>query len=1718
MHPVPHLVASVQQFAASQPRRTALTFLRPDAEEISWTWERVDARARVVAASLQCSNGTGRALILCPPGLDYVAAFLGCLYARWTAVPAYPIQDPRSHNRVQHILRDASPSVVLSTTPWVDRQREALPADLAWTAVDALPDDSSGHRSERAIAPDDVAFLQYTSGSTRTPRGVMVNHRNLLHNQIAMQRLFGTNLDTVSVSWLPPYHDMGLIGGILHLLFVGGHGWLLSPDTFLRDPLCWLETISRTRATFSGGPDFGYALCAAKADRERVGAMDLRTWKTAVHGAEPIRPSTLRRFTEAFATAGFDPCAHTPCYGLAEATLLVSGTTGVHVATFSATELSHHRALPSEPRRQETRSFVACGTCIEGHDLLVADPSTLAPCPPGHVGEILVSGPSVAPGYWANPEASAQTFQNRLSPDRPPYLRTGDLGVVHGGQVYVTGRLKDLIIVRGQNLYPQDVEAAVEDRVRDLRRGGTVAFSAPAPDGSEGLVCVATAGPRPAAGQECAALLDRIRTAILEETRVEPLSVLVVQPGTVPKTSSGKLQRSACRTAFLEGTCATLARWDAGGDDERAPNDGFPGLDRPEALQDWLASRIASRGRVHVRDVGHDTPLTSLGLDSIAMVGLLHELERESGRKLALADLWGGATVTTLAETMRAAPVNDALACQSVGASGGRFRATVGQHALWLVQQSRPRSASYNVSVCFHLTGPAVTADRVHQACRGLVARHPSLRAFFEDEAGSLWMHVSADANPEFHRTDARDKSDEEIRHAAALASVAPFDLTTGPLLRIHFFDRGTRAPVVLLTAHHIAVDFWSVDLLLRELDGLLRTPEPRLPPPERTSFEQFAAAEHVHLHDSGAEEVRTYGSRVVRTASPVGLPHNGTAHHDPDEGASHTFVVDESLTQRLSAAAKNLRTTLHTILLAAYLVVLARHSGNSNVTVGVPSAGRTEPGLASTVGYLANLLPLTIPVSPTETFADLVGRLHGSMRGALHHERIPFAAMAGSAASPLAGLDALFSFHRSSEEPDLGAVLLGSPDAAVRLGTVSLRSVALAVRHVPFDIALVTAQDGARLVGRIDYRLSVLAPCAALGLAASLLQVLRESTADPFRALGAGSLTRSPRSVVATPPPSLLQKLAQHARTRPEATAVETRDSRLTYGELLARADRLATWFLSEGMHSESPVALLLDRTVDTVVAWCAVLRAGGVLVPLDPVTLPEHRVREILEDAGVAWVLAAPRWARRLADLHRQGRARVLDRLPTGPTTPEHPLRETRAQQLAYVMYTSGTTGSPKGVMVPHGALDNLCHAQATAFGLGHDDRVLQFASPSFDASVSEIATTLYAGSSLILMPQEDTTSPDAVAAFLTEARITIATFPSSFVRMMPQDQHLPDLRVLVLAGEPIDELLAARQARVRSVLNAYGPAEAAVCATVGAFGPRAGPACLGAAIEGVRVYVLDGWLCPAPDGVVGEICLGGAGVARGYCGRAGSTAARFLPDPFSPEPGARMVRTGDLAYKDEDGRLVFVGRRDDQVKLFGVRIELGEVEGALRACEGVLDAAAFLAEGPGAQGAQLRAAIVPAREAPDVSTLLQTLRRRLPRSVVPASIAFADALPRLVSGKVDRKALATLAVSQGDSTGPAAETPTERTVERVWHTLLGSPPKGIDVDFFTAGGNSLLGARLLSRIGEETGVRLRLSDLFEAPTIRALARSIDLTRWAAGDSPEDTLPAGDTEEFEV
>jgi amino acid adenylation domain-containing protein/non-ribosomal peptide synthase protein (TIGR01720 family) len=1679
--------------AAQHPERSAIQFLL-DGETVGedMSYAELDRRARRLAATLQRHAAFGeRALLLYPSGPDYVVAFFACLYAGIIAVPAYPpeLAHPQHLKRLQAMLQDSTPRLILTDSAALPALQRLLPdCDALMLATDAMPADCHEDQwQETEILPETTAFLQYTSGSTSTPKGVMVSHRNLIGNEIALAEGYAVTEGVDKwVSWLPLYHDMGLICALLQPIFSGVTLVLMSPRHFLERPLRWLKAIAEHKATISGGPDFSYRLCLERISETAAAKLDLSSWRLAFNGAEPVRETTFSQFASKFEPAGFGADALYPCYGLAEATVFVSG--GVRGKGMVA-----HRFDPVALGRGEVAlqedgvSLVACGRVWTDHLVSIVDPATSTFCAQGRIGEIWVQGPSVAEGYWQNAQASEATYAARLQGDDQAWLRTGDLGFWHEGQLYIAGRLKDVIILRGQNIYPQDIEQTIEAAVPEVRKGRVAAFPVEM-DGQEGIG-VAAELPRTVLKKlDAQAIFRAIHRAIAFDHQ-EPASViLLLPPGELPKTSSGKLQRSACRLGWLDGSLPVAAEF-------RRDRDWLLGADYV-APRDEMQTQLVSLWSevLGVPQVGIHDNFFELGGHSLLAVRLISRLRQVFNMEVAVRTLFEAPTVAQLAERIKGMATVEELPLLPA-TRDGKLPLSFAQQRLWFLHQMEPDSAAYNLAATIRLSG-ALDVQALQSAFRHLLQRHEALRTSFHDDGGEPVQVIAPPTDIALPLIDLSAvegaRKNEEAQGLAEAEAAKPFDLTAGPLLRLALLKLADSEHVLLMTMHHIVSDGWSMSVLLREFatgyDAYVRGQDLDLPP-LTIQYADYAQWQRQWLSGEVLERQLAYWKEQLGSEHPVlELPADRTRPAvQSHRGAKHQVRLPAELTQKLHQLGRQQGATLFMTLLAAFDVLLHRLSGQNDIRVGVPIAGRNRLELEGLIGFFVNTQVMRAVVDGRQSFAEVLRQVREAALGAQAHQDLPFEHLVEAlqperslSHSPLCQVKFVLQ-QRWTELADLAGL-------DVKVDTVD-------ERQARFDLALDVTEIDGELACLFNYATDLFDAATIMrwaGHRQTLLTALVETPGKliaDLPLLSDGERARLQQLWQGPEEVAIFQavhvRFAEQAKRRPDAVALVSEDASLSYAELDRQSNRIAQYLAEHGVKPESRVAVCLPRSTELVVAILGILKAGAAYVPLDP-KWPMERLQYQLADSGAALMIGRPGTiaAQDLAllDLSDPDLARYTDAPLPQRTPPQH---------AAYVIYTSGSTGRPKGVVISHGAFANYLSAVSARLPLAEIESMALVSTVAADLGHTVLFGALANGRALHLIAEERAVDPDGFGEYMARHRIdALKIVPShlaGLLQAVDPAQVLPR-RCLIVGGEATSLSLIdtiERLAPACRIVNHYGPTETTVGVLTHVFYGASRNLPLGRPLANNRVCVLDEALNPAPEGVPGELYIGGAQLARGYLDRPDLTAERFIPDPFG-EAGARLYRTGDVARILPDGNVEYLGRRDEQVKIRGYRVEPGEIAAQLKSEAGVADAAILL-DTTGESARLIGYVVVP--ESQDLNALLENLARRLPDYMMPSVLVRLDKLPLTANGKLDRKALPQAGAVR-TTAFVAPRNNIEHTLAAIWQEVLKRDRVGIHDNFFALGGDSILSLQIIARVRAK-GLKLLPKQMFEQQTIAGLAQ---------------------------
>ncbi|MEV0533719.1 amino acid adenylation domain-containing protein [Kitasatospora sp. NPDC050463] len=1057
------------------------------------------------------------------------------------------------------------------------------------------------------------------------------------------------------------------------------------------------------------------------------------------------------------------------------------------------------------------------------------------------------------------------------------------------------------------------------------------------------------------------------------------------------------------------------------------------------------------------------------------------------------------------------------------------------QQRLWFLDQLRPGTADHLLPLALRLRG-GLDAAALAAALAAVVERHEVLRTWYTAADGEPVTRVAPSVEVPLETVEAPAPGEAGI--AAVLDRVLgrPIDLSTAPPLRATLARLAADDHLLVVVVHHIAFDFSSWNVFTRDLAAAYRaatTGGPDGLPDLPSQYADVAARQQER--STGPRLARQLGYWRSRLAGlpPLELPTDRARPAEWDGAAAVArFTLPADLVAQADRLARSRRATRFMVLLAAFQAQLGRYSGQRDFAVGTPVAGRGQAATRELIGPFVNTVVLRADLSGRPSFGELVDRVRSSSLADLSHAETPFERVV-TELSPDRDLSRNPLFQVSFLTLDAQAEPPALPGLDVELVTTP-------VAGTPFDLALdLLGRPDGSLGLRLQYATALFAPETAARLTEDYVRLLRAVLAAPDEPLALATAQIAPlpsgerrrrlalglgaaRSV---PSPTVTDLFEQQARRTPDAPAVRSSDGELSYAELDARADRLAHRLRRLGVDRGVRVGVLLERGTGLLTALLAVLKAGGGYVPLDPMH-PVKRIGYLVEDTGAAVVVTSGPLAERVADT--AATTLLLDGdEPTGTNAgtnagepagePARLDRTTGQGDLAYVFHTSGSTGMPKGVQIPHRALTNFLHSMAARLELPPGATVLGVTTASFDPSMLELCLPLLTGARLVLADTEQARDPERLIRLIGEARPQVLQATPSMLRMLTDTGWTPGPDLTVLSGgEKLHtELAATLAAGGAPVWDLYGPTEATIWTSVARHGAD-GQVLTWAAVDNTTVRVLDDRLEPVAEGGTGQVCIGGDGLAWGYRGRPGQTAGAFLPDPHATTPGGRLYTTGDLGRLRPDGSLEILGRSDHQVKIRGHRIEPGEIEAALLALDGVRSAVVHPTP-DGAGGRQLTAYLVAedADRPPTPEGLRAALLDSLPHHLVPAAFVLLDAIPTAVSGKVDRHALPVPEPRTAAPATAAPRTPQERAVAAVWEEVLGATGIGAHDDFFRLGGHSLLATRVSVRLRAALGVDVPVRALFDHPTVAALAAALDAypRLTAAGPLPRLTArPRGD------
>ncbi|HEU5378228.1 MAG TPA: amino acid adenylation domain-containing protein [Ktedonobacteraceae bacterium] len=1651
---------SLQELFEAQVRRT------PQALAINgaFTYEEMNRRVNQLARYLQ-SRGVGPEAVvgLCVPRSSEM---LVCLLAILKAGGAYlPLDPAYPQERLVFLLMDAGASLLLTTrqTAWLlqeARMPSLLLEDIGADLVGIAEDDPAC-----VVAPTNLAYIIYTSGSTGKPKGVAITQGALARHCQVMARSYelGEADHVLQLASL----NFDLAAEEIFPTFLSGACLVPCPSSALADFATFSRFVEQNELTVLNlSASYWHAWTIAI---ERGEAFLSASVRLVIVGNEAVQSEQLRHW-QRLAGTGTRWCN---AYGVTEATI---------TTTLYQPDLAQPFPV--------SQAGVPIGRSLPHTRVYVLDPYG-QPVPSGVPGELYIGGSGLARGYLHHPELTAERFVPNPFSDQPGerLYRTGDqVRYRSDGQLEYLGRIDQQVKLRGFRIEPGEIESVLQTYEGV---GQAVVVVHEARPGEKRLVAYITA-------KERSMWITNDLRAFLEARLpqyMQPSAFVVLDE--LPMTANGKVDRRA-----LMALAVPVTEQEEQGQGPRTPL---------EEIIAGIWSQVLGYESIDI-----DANFFALGGHSLLIMQVASRLRQSLGTALPLRRFFEQPTIRGLAQALEEEMKGEGqvvLPSLEVATREEPLPLSFAQQRLWFLDQLEPGNVGYTIPEAVRLRGK-LNLHALERSFNEIVRRHEVLRTSIELVEGVPSQRISPPAYFSLPVQDLTQSAEpeQELQRILTQEMQKPFDLQRGPLLRVKILRLSADEHILFTNQHHIVSDGWSAGIMRRELTTLYQaycSGEPSPLPPLTIQYADYAVWQRRWLQGEVLETQLNYWKQQLAGAPTVlELP---TDRRRPAlqsfRGASLEVVLSQRQVEGLKRLSREEGATLFMTLLASFMILLGRLSGQEEILVGTPVANRNRAEIEPLIGFFVNTLVLRGDLSGNPGFREVLQRVREVALSAYSHQDVPFEQV----------VEAIQPQRDLSRSPLFQVMfsLQTSTGGAGEFPGVSMEPVASDSKTTKFDLTLLFEENPAGLRGTLEYNSDLFEEATISDLLDSYLLLLDQIVASPEQRLGTFSLlTAAQRQVVlkdwnATraeyPSAVAVHRLfeAQVAKT-PDALAVRFADETLTYDALNRRANQLAHALQSLGVGAETRVGLCLDRSIAMVVAVFAVLKAGGAYLPLD-LSWPAERYAFLLEDAGLHTVLTSSHHRQRFPQMDQPTKIICLDEaqrwLEQQPQT--NPVQVHHPDQLAYLIYTSGSTGTPKGVMITHRGLVNYLHWGLERYQVAEGNGSLVHSSLSFDLTVTSLFLPLLAGRTVTLLPEEQQLEAlsEAVQSASQGSLVKITPAHLAIVNAHLAEKKLASKSgVVVIGGEQLyREHLEAwqEQAPETIFMNEYGPTETVVgCCVyqVPAEQEEAGPVPIGRPIANTQMYLLDRWGQPVSRGMVGELYIAGVGLARGYLHRPALTAERFLPNPFSDQPGARLYRTGDLARYQPDGTLEFLGRNDTQIKLRGYRIELGEIESLLRQHPLIEDCAVLLRAERNEEKRLVAHVVLKKDQELDRSRqeLRSMLQKHLPQYMVPSAFLPQKALPLTSNGKIDIQALSAQALKTDDlSAGKGA--PRDRVelrLTQIWEELLPGAAVRITDDFFASGGHSLLALRLMAHIQEEFGQHLPLSALFQGATIEHLA----------------------------
>uniref|UniRef100_UPI0030EE9682 amino acid adenylation domain-containing protein n=1 Tax=Ascidiimonas meishanensis TaxID=3128903 RepID=UPI0030EE9682 len=1552
----------------SNEDKKAIRFLNDNTEEIgNISYQELNTKVEALALYLTTKLSVGeRALLLYPSSIEFIICFLACLKAGIIAVPVNAPSSRRRLDRLENVLIDSDskyiltiPSLYNKVSKWMNANEEF--AEVPVLLTDAVLKQENTQAQFPEVYADNIAFLQYTSGSTGVPKGVMVTHGNIAHNCTLIRNLHGLNENTVHVGWLPMFHDMGLIGNILSTIYVGGTLISMAPVSFVKKPVNWLKAITTYKGTITGAPNFAYDLCINNISEEEFDVIDLSSCKVFFCGAEPIKAKTLADFATRYVSKGLKANYIKPCYGMAETTLIVSSVNKECYNAISENNKNNKHTFilnkeESYPFNKGEKVFVTGGEVLENMQVIIVDPNTKKECEERKEGEVWIKGGSVAKGYWNKSRLTEKTF-NASCTDltgniAEGYLRTGDIGFLSEGELYISGRLKEMMIFNGENYFPQDIEAVVQELSDDFVLNAGAVFSINK-EGKEELIIAQEIKRTSLKTYNAKTLYEKIAREVYELFELKAYDILFLQPASIPKTSSGKTQRTLCKKRYennnFKGIVGRLQDSLKVSEDKNLQLEG-----RAKEIAAFIKQEVAGVLQIPAGELLDNSSFWKYGLDSIKIIQCTQTLENYLNAELSHQLFWEFPTIQSLAIHLSKnektfAPKKQVLLPEINMDHSNKYE----PFPLNEIQQAYlvGRSDMYdlgNIGCHTYLEFMQQELDpaRFEMALRAVIKRHDMLRMVINEEGKQQIIEEVPAYKIQLVDLTKSDNNQiiESINEIRGRMSHKVYSGKEWPLFEVAVTCLPDNKFCIHLSLDLLILDVWSIVLFSKEWQKIYEAPETKLPELEVGFRDYVLAAEQIKTTSQYENAMKYWQNRLKDFPLAPALPlMNDPSTISVPQFRRLDYRLPKAKWEALKKQAQEHGITPSIVLCTLYSYVLSKWSSKPKFTINTTLFNRLplHAQVNELLGDFTTLILLSVDFSKSQTFVDQGNAIQAQLWSDMEHRLVNGIEVqrelgkiegANAARMPIVFTSSL----GLNEDSDTNGILEWMGERVYGISQTP---------QVWLDYQIF--EEKGDLIFNWDFVEGLFYPGMIEAMFEGFCDMLNNLATEPLKwnqELPVLLSQEQPHILEAyNATKAAFEKIPLHGgffqsvTKYPHKEALIAANRRMSYKELGAYAIQISKQITLLNVPAETQIAVLIEKGWEQVASVLGILHAQVAYLPLD-IDLPEERIAYLLEATAAPLVLTNAASKKRLEFIDNH-KLLVVDELEVDINEPIcYDKKAYELDKLAYTIFTSGSTGLPKGVMIDHTGAVNTIQDINEKFAVNSTDKVFGISALNFDLSVYDIFGTLAAGATLVIPNEVERRDPEAWLRWIHKEQITIWNSVPALVSLLAEEAvnknigNLPSLRLVMMSGDwiplalpeklkklnPAADIISLGGATEVSIWSIYYPIKKIALDWVSI--PYGYP------LKNQTCYVLNTALEPCPYHVIGDIYIGGIGVAMGYFKDLEKTNASFI---VHPKTGERLYRTGDLGRFKPEGFIEFMGRADNQVKINGYRIELGEIE---------------------------------------------------------------------------------------------------------------------------------------------------------------------------------------------